>query len=152
MRLAPKISLTDGQRTQLQSWAKSRTTAVRLAQRAKMILRAATGLPDTEIAARLACGRRTVARWRQRFIAQGLTGIERDALRPGRKPQISARKRAQIVAMTQHERPTNATHWSTRLMATVAKVSESTVRRIWHAHGLKPHLVHRFKLSNDQHC
>ena len=69
MRLAPKISLTDGQRTPLQSGAKSRTTAVRLAQRAKMILLASAGLPDTEIAARLACGRRTVARWRQRFIA-----------------------------------------------------------------------------------
>ena len=151
MRLAPKISFTDEQLTQLQSGAKSPTTAVRLAQRAKMILLAGAGAPDTEIAARAGCGRRTVARWRQRFIVQGLTGLERDAPRPGRKPQLSARKRAQIVAMTQYERPANATHWSTRLMATAASVSESTVRRIWQAHGLKPHLVHRFKLSNDPH-
>ena len=150
MRRAPNISATDEQLKQLQAWAKSRTTAVRLAQRAKMILLAKTGLPDNEIATRLACGRRTVARWRQRFIAQGLTGIERDAPRPGRKPQISARQRAQIIAMTQHQRPANATHWSTRLMAAAAKISESTVRRIWHAHGLKPHLVQRFKLSNDR--
>ena len=51
--------------------------------------------------------------------------------------------------MTLHEKPANATHWSTRTMARAAGISEASVRRIWHAHGLKPHLVRTFKLSRD---
>jgi len=54
-----------------------------------------------------------------------------------------------VVAKTTQEKPSNSTHWSTRTMAAAAGLSEASVRRIWHAHGLKPHLVRTFKLSND---
>ena len=116
---------------------------VRLAQRSKMILLAAEAIPDLKIAAELGVTRQTVARWLSRFIVRGLEGIEKDAPRPRRKPQISAKQVQQIV------RRTDATHWSTRTMAQAAGISEASVRRIWKRHGLKPHLLRTFKLSND---
>ena len=149
MRVAAVIKLSDEQREQLEKQARARSATVRLAQRSKMILMAAAGLPDLRIAAELGVMRQTVARWRGRFIRQGLAGIEKDAPRPGRKPQISAKRVRQIVRMTTRDKPSNATHWSTRNMAQAAGISEASVRRIWKKHGLKPHLLRSFKLSND---
>ena len=150
MRVAPPVSISEAQRERLVSWANGRKSAVRLAQRAQMILLAAQGWTDKHIAKRLHCGRRAVARWRERFIESDTPGIERDAHRPGRKPKITKAKVKEIVRMTTVERPAGATHWSTRSMATAAGVSEASVRRIWHAHGLKPHVVSTFKVSNDK--
>src|SRR5271168_5119794 len=151
MRIAAKVELSEAQRKQLETWATGRTIPVRLAERAKMILFAAQGKTDKEIGAELAIWRGTVARWRGRFLADGVSGIERDETRPGRKPKISARKVKSIVALTTQQRPDSATHWSTRSMAAVAGISEASVRRIWQAHGLKPHRLESFKVSNDKH-
>jgi transposase len=151
MRIAAKIELSEAQRNQLETWANGRRVPVRLAERAKMILLAAQGKTDKEIGADLAIWRGTVARRRGRFIADGVTGIERDETRPGRKPKISARKVKSIVTLTTQQCPDNATHWSMRSMAAVAGVSAASVRRIWQAHGLKPHRVESFKVSNDKH-
>ncbi len=149
MRVAAAIKLSDEQREQLEKQARGRSVSVRLAQRSKMILLAATGLSDLKIGAELGVKRQTVARWRSRFIDQGLSGIEKDAPRPGRKPQISAKRVQEIVRMTTQAKPTDATHWSTRSMAQASGVSEASVRRIWKRHGLKPHLLRTFKLSRD---
>jgi transposase len=151
MRIAPGVELSDAQRKQLETWATGRTIPVRLAERARMILLAAQGQTDKEIGVQLGIWRGTVARWRTRFIADGVTGIERDQTRPGRKPQISARKVKSIVTLTMQQRPDNATHWSTRSMAAVSGISAASVQRIWQAHGLKPHRVATFKVSNDKH-
>jgi transposase len=113
-----------------------------------MILLAATGLLDLKIGAELGVKRQTVARWRSRFNRLGLAGIEKDAP-PGRKPQISAKRVKQIVRMTTQEKPKDATPWSTRSTAQVAGISAASVRRIWKKHGLKPHLLRRFKLRKD---
>ena len=78
-----------------------------------------------------------------------LAGIEKDAPRPGRKPAICSPTVQQIIHKTTRETPANATHWSRRTMAAAVGVSASTVGRIWRAHGLKPHRVKTFKLSND---
>ena len=150
MRIAAKVELSEAQRKQLGTWATGRTIPVRLAERAKMILLAAQGKTDKEIGADLGIWRGMVARWRGRFIADGVTGIEHDETRPGRKPKISARKVKTVVALTTQQRPDNTTHWSTRSMAAVAGISEASVRRIWQAHGLKPHRVESFKVSNDK--
>ena len=83
-------------------------------------------------------------------VKDGLGGIEKDASRSGRIPSIGRRKRARIVKKTVEGKPPNATHWSRSLMARATGVSESTVGRIWRAHGLKPHLARTFKLSNDK--
>jgi transposase len=149
MRVAAEVKLSDEQREQLEKQARARSVSVRLAQRSKMILLAAEGIPDLKIAAELGVARQTVARWRSRFIVRGLEGIEKDAPRPGRKPQISAKQVQHIVRRTTQEKPADATHWSTRTMAQAAGVSEASVRRIWKRHGLKPHLLRTFKLSND---
>ncbi len=149
MRVAAEVKLSDEQREQLEKQARARSATVRLAQRSKMLLLAAAGIPDLKIAAELGVMRQTVARWRGRFIRQGLAGIEKDAPRPGRKPQISAKRVQQIVRLTTQEKPADATHWSTRSMAQASGISEASVRRIWKRHGLKPHLLRTFKLSND---
>jgi transposase len=92
-----------------------------------------------------------VARWRKRFLAGGIVALEKDAPRPGRTPTITERKVKRVVEMTLHNKPANATHWSTRTMARAAGISKASVRRIWRAHGLKPHQVRTFKLSRDPH-
>jgi DNA-directed RNA polymerase specialized sigma24 family protein len=80
MRIAPTVSISEEQRKRLQSWARGRSTPMRSAQRAAMILRAAEGMSDRDIAVEHGCGRRTVARWRARFIERGIEGIARAAL------------------------------------------------------------------------
>src|SRR5260370_6163949 len=149
MGVAAAVKLSDEQQQKLEKQARARSVRVGLAQRWKMILLAATGLSDLKIAAALGVKRQTVARGRSRFIGQGLRGIEKDAPRPGRKPQISGKRVQQIVRMTTREKPSDATHWSTRNMAQAAGISEASVRRIWKKHGLKPHLLRTFKLTND---
>lgn len=149
MRIAPAVALSAEQGKQLEIWARSRRTPLRVAERAQMILRAAEGRQNREIARAVGRSRQAVTRWRRRFCAHGLAGIEEDAPRAGRKPRISADRVAAIVRKTTRETPPHATQWSTRAMARVAGVSEATVRRIWRAHGLKPHRTKTFKVSND---
>lgn len=146
MRVAPQIALTDTQRSVLSSYARGRSVPKRIVERANIVLQAAEGKQDREIAAALRLGRHTVARWRSRYLESGVQGIEKDAPRPGRARKID---REEIVRKTTQEKPDNATHWSTRTMARALGISEASVRRVWHAHGLKPHLVDTFKVSRD---
>jgi transposase len=118
-------------------------------ERARIVLLAAAGKQDKEIAAELGITAHKAARWRNRFLDLGLAGLEKDAPRTGRTPSISAAKVKRVIHKTTQEKPANATHWSTRTMAAAMGLSEATVRRIWHKHGLKPHLVGTFKVSTD---
>jgi transposase len=120
-----------------------------LVERVKIALLAAEGLENQQIAAKLGMSRQKAGRWRDRYAERRLAGVEQDAPRPGRLPAISKSRKAQVVTKTLQEQPEGATHWSRRTMAEVAGISPSTVGRIWRAHGLKPHLVKSFKLSND---
>ena len=120
-------------------------------ERAQIVLSAAEGKSDLEIAAALRISNQKAARWRKRFLRLGLPGLQKDAPRPGRKPVIPARIKEELVRKTTQSKPANATHWSTRTMATEMGVSEATVRRIWHANGLKPHRLKTFKVSKDKH-
>lgn len=149
VRIAPKISLTAEQHAQLTRYARSRNVPVRLNQRAKMVLLAAEGRQNKEIATMLGTTPPTVARWRLRFLQKGIAGIEKDAPRSGRKPELAAATVQEIIRKTTQEKPAGATHWSTRKMARATGVSEASVRRIWRKHGLKPHRIKSFKLSND---
>jgi len=151
MRVAPQIVLTEEQRSQLEAAAKGRSVSVRLAERSSIVLLAAEGKRDIEIAQRLSITRQTAARWRRRFLAHGLEGLAKDAPRSGRRRSISQARVRAIVRRTTQTKPPGATHWSTRTMAAAEGVSEATVRRIWKAHGLKPHRIRSFKLSNDKH-
>ena len=149
MRVAPPVVLDDQQRKTLEQWARSRSLPIRQVQRAKIILLAADGKQDLEIAAAVNISNQKAARWRKRFLQKGFSGLQKDAPRAGRTRTITAAKVQDVVRKTTRETPDNATHWSTRTMAEASGISEKSVRRIWHQHGLKPHLTRTFKLSND---
>ena len=127
-----------------------RNTPQKLVWRSRIVLLTAAGVGTMSIVRALGKSKPTVWRWQQRFVAQGIAGLERDATRPGRKPPLAPAVIALVVGKTLHERPPAATQWSTRTMARAVGLSQTSVRRIWNAHGLKPHLTRGFKLSNDK--
>jgi len=149
MRVAARIALTNEQKWELERFARGRKTQARLVLRARIVLLAGDGHTDLEIGERLGVVARTAARWRARFLKEGAKGLERDAPRPGRRPAISPQMVREVIEKTTQQKPSGRTHWSTRAMAAAAGISEASVRRIWRAHGLKPHRVHTSKLSND---
>jgi len=152
MRVAPPVMLTDEQRRDLNSVAQSKTASVRFALRARMILLAGDGLQDKQIAAVVGMRRQAVALWRGRFLSLGIAGLAKDAPRGGRhRSARTPQKVSAIIRQTTQSAPPDATHWSTNSMARAAGVSASTVGRVWREHGLKPHRVKSFKLSNDKH-
>lgn len=151
MRVAPQVELNDEDRGILSAWARGRKTEVRLVERAQIVLMASEGRQDLEIAETLAITAQKVGRWRKRYLAGGIKFLQKDAPRSGRPPVIDPEKVAEVIRLTTQEKPDNATHWSTRSMAKKAAISDSSVLRIWHAHGLKPHRVETFKISRDPH-
>lgn len=146
MRVAPVVELSDEQAQELTKLVRSRRTSVRLAVRAQIVLLAAQGLQNKEIAERLGIGRVQVARWRGRYLQSGLAGIQRDLPRGAPPTKVDT---AELVELTTQTKPEGATHWSTRTMAQKLGLAPSTVMRHWHAHGLKPHLEQSFKVSRD---
>ena len=150
MRIAPPIILSPDENVALAKWARGRSIAARLVQRARIIQRAAEGAQSKDIAKTLGVSRPTVQRWRERFLALRLEGLEKDAPRPGRIPDIPEAKVRAVVKATVQTTPPNATHWSTRSMAQAQGLSRMAVQRIWKQHNLKPHLVRTFKISRDK--
>ena len=146
----PLVSLTleAEQREQLQSWSRRSKTAQALALRSRIVLLAADGLRNTEIARKQGCSLPTVGRWRQRFLDRGLDGLL-DEPRPGTPRKLSDRQVEQVLTRTLQSQPQAATHWSTRDMAKACGLSQSTVSRIWRAFSLAPHRSETFKLSRD---
>jgi transposase len=142
------IQLDEQSHEELQSLIASRTSAVRLWERATIIMELAAGRAKQEIAELLGIARQTVLHWEQRFLEQGMAGLK-DAPRSGRPRTIGPEQIAQIVQKTTHETPVDSTHWSTRSLAVVMDVSACSISRIWRAQKLQPHRVKTFKLSND---
>jgi transposase len=150
-RTTKPIILESAEQATLETWSRSRSLPLRQVQRGKIILMAAGGVSNQEIAATLGLSRPTIQLWRERFLALRLAGLEKDAPRPGRKHRIAPAKIKAVVEATLHTKPQNATHWSTRSMAKAQHLSEASIRRIWRMHNLKPHLIETFKLSRDKH-
>src|SRR5215831_9697410 len=146
LRVAPVVVLSDEEEAELIKLARSNRTSVRLSQRARIVLLAAQGLQNKEIADLVGVGRVQVGRWRERYIEAGLEGIERDLPRGAPPLKVDVQE---LVELTTQGKPEAATHWSTRKMAAKLGVSASTVMRHWQAHGLKPHIVRGFKVSRD---
>jgi len=142
------LVLTDDERAKLKDWASRPTSAQRLAQRARVVLRAADGLGNTAIAAGLGVTLPTVRKWRERFAALRLDGLA-DEPRPGAPRSITDAQVERAVTRTLESIPEDATHWSTRGLAGALGLSQSAVSRIWRAFGLKPHLGESFKFSTD---
>ena len=146
MRVAPEIVLSDDEREVLDDLIRSKLTSVRLALRARIVLLAAQGLQNKEIALALDVGRIQASRWRERYIESGLEGIERDLPRGAPPSTVDV---ARLVELTTQSKPKAATHWSTRTMAAELGVSAASVSRHWRKNGLKPHIVRGFKVSRD---
>jgi transposase len=140
--------LSDDERAQLEAWARRRTSAQALALRSRIVLGAAEGLKNIEIAERLGTGRPMVTKWRNRFAEHRLDGLTDDP-RPGRPRTVTDEQVEQVIVGTLESAPRDATHWSTRSMAREAGLTQSAVLRIWRAFGLQPHRQDTWKLSKD---
>lgn len=142
------VVLSSEERSTLGAWIARRKTGQGLALRARIILACAEGATNSAVAADLRTTRMTVGRWRSRFLARRLDGLL-DEPRPGAPRTITDDDVERAVTMTLEQKPRNATHWSTRSLAAATGISQTSVRRIWHAFGLQPHRTETFKLSTD---
>jgi transposase len=140
--MAPDKELMD-------EFLRSGNTPQKVVFRIRVVLAAAAGTSNAEIARSLSTTKSSVLKWRRRYDQAGIEGILEDAPRSGRTKVISAEKEATIVQATLRTKPAQATHWSTRLMADAQGVSDTTVYRIWKAHKLQPHRVDTFRFSRD---
>src|SRR5262245_21119646 len=117
MRRACRITPSDADRTTLERWSRGRSTRARLVTRARVVLAAAQGKENKDIAAELSISRGAVARWRDRFAASGVAGIKKDARRGGRPPKERQDLVRRIIEMATQQEPANAAHRSTRTLA-----------------------------------
>ena len=136
--IAVEVLLSAGEREQLESWARRGKSAQALAQRSRIVLAAAEGLKNTEISQQLSLDQTTVRKWRSRFARDGLDGLV-DEPRPGKPRTITDQQVEEVIIKTLESTPKNATHWSTRSMASEVGLSQTAVSRIWRAFGLQPH-------------
>ena len=147
---ADALLMKEEQHKIIDAWTRAKKTPQRIVLRSRICLLAAEDVSHNAIAKRLNTSRSTVLLWIKRFQEQGLTEISQDATHGISTRCLDAGKVKSIVEATLHTKPKDATHWSTRTMAKVQGVSHSTIQRIWDAHGLQPHRVKTYKLSNDK--
>lgn len=145
---APQLVVSPSERAVLDRLVRARTSEQRLAQRARIVIRAADGVANKRIAAELGVNLMTVLLWRRRFEAERLAGL-RDAPRPGRTPTYTRADRDRVIALTLKPPADGTTHWSARRVASRVGMSITTVQRIWAEAGLKPHRTETFKFSTD---
>src|SRR5450830_1494213 len=149
MKASRQVAVNDDDRRVLEQIARAPSTPKKVALRAKIVLLSSEGRSTGDIVETLGTTYPTVTLWRNRYEQGGVQVVLKGAPRPGRPPRITAAEIARVIDITLHEKPAGATHWSTRTLAPVVGLSHIQVHRIWKAHGLKPHLVHSFKLSTD---
>ena len=143
-----ELVLSDEERLTLERLSNRRKSAQAIALRARIVLACAAGKANREVACELHITEQTVGKWRRRFVEQRLNGLF-DEPRPGHPRTISDDQVEAVVIKTLEEKPADATHWSTRSMATAMGMSQTSVSLIWRAFGLQPHRAESFKLSTD---
>jgi transposase len=148
-RISAMVSLSADDDNQLRRWEAALGTPQQVALRCRLILAAAAGKQDLEIAATYGVNRHTAALWRQRVRSEGVAAVWEIQPGRGRKPVLSQAKHDAVVAATLKTKPKGMTQWSCRTMAKAQAVSKNTVNRIWQLHNLKPHRSKSFKLSRD---
>jgi len=149
MRTGISITISPADRRHLQALVRDRNAAQKHVWRAQIVLLTADGLGTNEIMRRTAKSKTCVWRWQQRFMEEGFDGLMRDKTRPSRIPPLGPQVVERVVALTLTDPPAEATHWTGAMMAKQTGISVSSVQRIWRTHGLQPHRVRQFKLSND---
>src|SRR6516225_3028540 len=149
MRKGIEVRFGPGDRDRLEAIIGSGNSSQKHVWRARIVLLSADGIGTMAIRRQTGKGKPTIWRWQARFMAEGVDGLLHDATRPAGTPPLPSATIERVVEMTQAEPPGEATHWTCRAMAKAAGISHRSVQRIWAAHGLKPHQVKTFKLSND---
>src|ERR1700730_18961541 len=149
MRTGISITLKPADRRRLKALARDRNSPHKHVWRAEIVLLSADGVGTNEIMRRTGKSRACVCRWQERFMEAGYDSLLHDKTRPSRIPPLGSGITERVVTLTQTAPPTEATHWTSAMMAKVVGISESSVQRIWRAHGLQPHRVKQFKLSTD---
>jgi len=149
MRNGISITVSRSDRRRLQALVADRNASQKHVWRAEIVLLTAEGLGTNEIMRRTAKSKTCVWRWQERFMEEGFDGLLRDKTRPSRIEPLKADVAKRVVAMTLTDPPGETTHWTGAMMAEAIGISVSSVQRIWRAHGLQPHRVRQFKLSND---
>ncbi|HKV98058.1 MAG TPA: IS630 family transposase [Gammaproteobacteria bacterium] len=149
MRTGISITVKPSERKRLKAILQDRNAPQKHAWRAEIILLSGDGLGTNEIMRRTGKSKTCVWRWQERFMEEGAAGLLRDKTRPSRIKPLGAEVAARVVALTQEKPPGEVTHWTSAMMAKACGISASAVQRIWRAHGLQPHKVKQFKLSND---
>ena len=143
-----EVSATD--RLRLEAVVADRNSPQKHVWRARIVLLTAEGHGTVEIMRRAGTSKVAVWRWQERFMTAGVAGLLRDKTRPSRIPPLGAEVAARVVGLTTIDAPPGeATHWTAAAMGRAVGISASSVQRIWRAHGLQPHRVRAFKLSND---
>ncbi len=149
MRPGFSVTLAPIDRHRLEALIRDRNTPQKHVWRAEIVLLSADGHGTTEVMRRTEKSKTCVWRWQERFTAEGVDGLLRDKTRPSRIPPLGQAVIDEVVALTATEPPHEATHWTSSAMAKAVGISLSSVQRIWRAHGLAPHRMRHFKLSND---
>jgi transposase len=144
-----QFKLTTADRAELEAVVANRNSPQKHVWRAKIVLLTAEGHGTSEIKRRTGKAKTVIWRWQERFGAEGLAGLWRDKTRPSRIPPLGADVAERVVGLTLAGPPPAATHWTGAAMAEAVGISVSSVQRVWRAHGLQPHRVRQFKLSND---
>ena len=147
-RAAVAIDLSEEEERELRAVLRTPSVSQQRALRARIVLGAAEGATNTQIAADTGVSLPTVGLWRRNFAERGLHGLA-DAPRSGRPRQIDDEEVQRVLAKTLEAPPDGSTHWSVRRLAAATGVSPTTVHRIWREHKLKPHQVRSFKFSKD---
>src|SRR4051794_2497147 len=148
MYVARALRLRDGDRARLEAVTRASTAPAGVVQRARIVLLAADGVSNTEIAERTGSSRPTVVKWRGRYVETGIDGLG-DLPRPGRAPEIDE---VEVLAETLADKgkppaELGVTHWSSRLLAARLGISFATVARIWRKWNIQPHPIEPFKFS-----
>jgi transposase len=143
------IWVSPADEARLQRLVEGRNTPAKVVWRAAIVLAGAERLKPMAIARRVGRSKKCVRTWTQRYIDEGVDGLERDKTRPGRIEPLAQKVKLKVLAKTARATPADATHWSRASMANAIGISPSSVGRIWAEADLKPHLVKRFKVSND---
>jgi hypothetical protein len=146
-----RSEISGADRRALEAVVANRNSPQKHVWRAKIVLLTADGHGTTEIMRRIEKAKTVIWRWQERFGAEGIAGLWWDKTRPSRIPPLGPGVAERVVALTLAGPPPHATHWTGAAMAKAAGISISSVQRIWRAHGLQPHRVCQFKLSNDPH-
>src|SRR6201996_5843394 len=149
MRKCIIVDVSDTDRQALTAIVTDRNSPQKHVWRAQIVLLSADGCGTMELTRRTGTSKTSVWRWQERFLTEGVPGLLRDKTRPSRIPPLGAEVEARVVAATQTAAPGETTHWTSAAMAKHSGISVSSVQRIWRKHGLQPHKIRQFKLSND---